>query len=271
MPMSTAAFARAEPRGSAAQPPRVDFFPGRTERGGCFRSRPGAGCCRPPFRMGWRRAHATTAIRPACRRCARRLPIILRPRAGSAADPGRIVITNGNRRRASASPARLFLNHGHARVRSRTPCYQASGVRVRGDRLRGNERRGRFRGADVESCRSVRRRWFTSRPRTSFPPDIRCARPPQDAGGRGRGVTAATSWKTIATAICATKARRLQAIAAAGPGLHHLSRLVLALAGRQACGSATGRARAACRALSRRKRRSSTAARPGSNRRCWPG
>ena len=115
-----------------------DFFPGRPSAA-AFPVKTWRRLLQAPFRTEVAPGSRTTAIRPDCRRCARRLPIILRPHAGS--PPIRAASSSPTgRRRASASPRGCF-SIAARRVRSRTRA-----IRERRSRSRRPAPRSRRRG-----------------------------------------------------------------------------------------------------------------------------
>ena len=108
---------------SGAAACRSIFFPAARARR-CFRSRPGAGCCRLTFRTAVATGlsqYGDPAGLPALRSA---IADHLATTRGIAADPGRIVIINGSQEGISIA-ARLFLNHGTPSA-IEDPCYQGA-------------------------------------------------------------------------------------------------------------------------------------------------
>ena len=124
MPMPLAAAARAESRRSQPQPPVVRFLSRAVRAPACFRSRPGAACCRANLSHGGAAGCRNMAIRPDCRRLRSAIADHLAATRGIVADPGRIVIVSGIQEGINIA-ARLFLDPGTPSA-IEDPCYQGA-------------------------------------------------------------------------------------------------------------------------------------------------
>ena len=244
-----------------------DFFPGRPSAGAVSAEDLAPAAASQPLHGGAAGCR-NTATRPACRRCAPRSRTISRRRAASS--PIRAASSSSAASRRASTSRRGSSSSRHAE-RDRGPLLSGRGLRVRGDRLRGRRRRRSTRRACMpdELPRAARRAALSDAVAPISDRAHAVARAPGRASSPGRGATAATSSRTITTAIFATKDRRCRRSRRMAPDCT----IYLGTFSRRSapgCGSATSSRRRSSPKRCARRRRCSTTAIPGSNRRRSP-